>query len=77
MTYLSVQNLYDRYFIHHEKVRRELPQAFWMRVAMGLAKKEENKEERAIEFYNNYSTLHFVSSTPTLFNSGTLRSQLS
>lgn len=77
LTYLSVQNLYDRYFTHHEKVRRELPQAFWMRVAMGLAKNEENKEERAIEFYNNYSTLHFVSSTPTLFNSGTLRSQLS
>lgn len=77
LTYLSVQNLYDRYFTHHEKIRRELPQAFWMRVAMGLAKNEENKEERAIEFYNNYSTLHFVSSTPTLFNSGTPRSQLS
>ncbi len=77
LTYLSVQNLYDRYFIHHEKVRRELPQAFWMRVAMGLAKREENKEERAIEFYHQLSELNFVSSTPTLFNSGTKRSQLS
>ncbi len=77
LTYLSVQNLYDRYFIHHEKVRRELPQAFWMRVAMGLAKREQNKEERAIEFYHQLSELNFVNSTPTLFNSGTKRSQLS
>lgn len=77
LTYLSVQNLYDRYFIHHEKNRRELPQAFWMRVAMGLAKKEAEKEKWAIQFYNQLSQLHFVSSTPTLFNSGTKRSQLS
>lgn len=77
LTYLSVQNLYDRYFIHHDKVRRELPQAFWMRVAMGLAKKEADKEKWAIAFYNQLSQLHFVSSTPTLFNSGTKRSQLS
>jgi ribonucleoside-diphosphate reductase alpha chain len=77
LTYLSVQNLYDRYFIHHEKVRRELPQAFWMRVAMGLAKKEENKEQWAIDFYHQFSQLNFISSTPTLFNSGTKRSQLS
>jgi ribonucleoside-diphosphate reductase alpha chain len=77
LTYLSVQNLYDRYFIHHEKSRRELPQAFWMRVAMGLAKKEADKEKWAIAFYNQLSQLHFVSSTPTLFNSGTKRSQLS
>ena len=77
LTYLSVQNLYDRYFIHHEKNRRELPQAFWMRVAMGLAKREVEKEKWAIQFYNQLSQLHFVSSTPTLFNSGTKRSQLS
>ena len=77
LTYLSVQNLYDRYFIHHEKNRRELPQAFWMRVAMGLAKKEVEKEKWAIAFYHQLSQLHFVSSTPTLFNSGTKRSQLS
>ena len=77
LTYLSVQSLYDRYFIHHDKFRRELPQAFWMRVAMGLAKKETDKEKWAIQFYNQLSQLHFVSSTPTLFNSGTKRSQLS
>ncbi len=77
LTYLSVQNLYDRYFIHHEKNRRELPQAFWMRVAMGLAKRETDKEKWAIQFYHQLSQLHFVSSTPTLFNSGTKRSQLS
>ena len=75
--YIGLQNLYDRYFIHDEGRRIETPQIFWMRVAMGLAIKEENREERAIEFYDMLSTLRYVSSTPTLFNSGTLRSQLS
>jgi ribonucleoside-diphosphate reductase alpha chain len=75
--YLGLQTLYDRYFIHSRGVRFELPQAFFMRVAMGLAIDEKNKEERAIEFYNLLSTFDFMSSTPTLFNSGTLRPQLS
>lgn len=76
--YLGLQTLYDRYFLHWEGTRLELPQIFWMRVAMGLAKKEGHKKnEMAIEFYNTLSTFRFVSSTPTLFNSGTLRSQLS
>jgi ribonucleoside-diphosphate reductase alpha chain len=76
-TYLGLQTLYDRYFIHWEGQRFELPQAFFMRVAMGLAINEEKKEERAIEFYNLLSSFDFMSSTPTLFNSGTLRPQLS
>lgn len=76
-TYLGIQTLYDRYFIHKDEVRIELPQVFWMRVSMGLAINEENREERAIEFYNILSTFHYMSSTPTLFNSGTLRPQLS
>lgn len=76
-TYLGLQTLYDRYFIHHRGVRFELPQGFFMRVAMGLAINEKNKEERAIEFYNLLSSFDFMSSTPTLFNSGTLRPQLS
>lgn len=76
-TYLGLQTLYDRYFIHSRGVRFELPQAFFMRVAMGLAIDEKNKEERAIEFYNLLSSFDFMSSTPTLFNSGTLRPQLS
>lgn len=76
-TYLGLQTLYDRYFIHWEGMRFELPQAFFMRVAMGLAIEEKNKEERAIEFYNLLSSFDFMSSTPTLFNSGTLRPQLS
>lgn len=75
--YIGLQNLYDRYFIHDEGRRMETPQIFWMRVAMGLAIEEENKEERAIEFYNMLSTFRYSSSTPTLFNAGTLRSQLS
>ncbi|EKD55525.1 MAG: hypothetical protein ACD_60C00001G0002 [uncultured bacterium] len=75
--YLGLQTLYDRYFIHSLGVRFELPQAFFMRVAMGLALNEKNKEERAIEFYHLLSTFDFMSSTPTLFNSGTLRPQLS
>ena len=76
-TYLGLQTLYDRYFLHREERRIELPQAFWMRVAMGLALNEVDREARAIEFYEILSTFDFVSSTPTLFNAGTLRSQLS
>ncbi|MCX4188354.1 ribonucleoside-diphosphate reductase subunit alpha [Methylophaga sp. OBS4] len=76
-TYLGLQTLYDRYFIHYDGTRFELPQAFYMRVAMGLAINELNREERAIEFYNLLSSFDFMSSTPTLFNSGTLRPQLS
>ncbi|HZR02919.1 MAG TPA: ribonucleoside-diphosphate reductase subunit alpha, partial [Burkholderiales bacterium] len=75
--YLGLQTLYDRYFIHVEGRRIELPQAFFMRVAMGLALNEARKEERAIEFYNVLASFEFMSSTPTLFNSGTHRSQLS
>lgn len=76
-TYLGLQTLYDRYFIHCDGTRFELPQAFYMRVAMGLAINEIDREERAIEFYNLLSSFDFMSSTPTLFNSGTLRPQLS
>jgi ribonucleoside-diphosphate reductase alpha chain len=76
-TYLGLQTLYDRYFLHVEGRRIELPQAFFMRVAMGLALNEINREERAIEFYNVLSSFDYMSSTPTLFNSGTRRSQLS
>ncbi len=77
-SYLGLQTLYDRYFIHHEQRRLETPQIFWMRVAMGLAINEgEQKNKRAIEFYNILSEFYFTSSTPTLFNSGTLHSQLS
>ncbi|MCB0319607.1 MAG: ribonucleoside-diphosphate reductase subunit alpha [Bdellovibrionales bacterium] len=77
-TYLGLQTLYDRYLIHHEGRKLETPQIFWMRVAMGLAINEgENREARAIEFYNVLSQFRFVSSTPTLFNSGTLHPQLS
>ena len=75
--YLGLQTLYDRYFLHVRKTRIELPQAFFMRVAMGLALKETDREARAIEFYEVLSSFDFMSSTPTLFNSGTLRSQLS
>ena len=76
-TYLGLQTLYDRYFIHSNGVRFELPQAFFMRVAMGLAINEVNREERAVEFYKLLSSFDFMSSTPTLFNAGTLRPQLS
>lgn len=76
-TYLGLQTLYDRYFIHSRNVRFELPQAFFMRVAMGLAINEIDREGRAIEFYKLLSSFDFMSSTPTLFNSGTLRPQLS
>ena len=76
-TYLGLQTLFDRYFIHSRDTRFELPQAFFMRVAMGLAINEIDREGRAIEFYNLLSSFDFMSSTPTLFNSGTLRPQLS
>ena len=76
-TFLGLQTLYDRYFIHSDETRFELPQAFFMRVAMGLAINEIDREDRAIEFYQLLSSFDFMSSTPTLFNSGTLRPQLS
>ena len=76
-TYLGLQTLYDRYFIHKDGVRFELPQVFFMRVAMGLALAEKDKEARAIEFYNLLSSFDYMASTPTLFNAGTLRPQLS
>ena len=76
-TYLGLQTLYDRYFIHSNDIRYELPQIFFMRVAMGLAIEEEDRENRAIEFYNLLSSFDYMSSTPTLFNSGTMRPQLS
>lgn len=75
--YLGLQTLYDRYFLHIKEKRIELPQAFFMRVAMGLSLNEIDRETRAIEFYNVLSRFDFMSSTPTLFNSGTCRSQLS
>ena len=84
--YLGLQTLYDRYFLHERnnagstgvsKQRIELPQAFFMRVAMGLSLGEIDREARAIEFYEVLSSFDFMSSTPTLFNSGTQRSQLS
>ncbi len=75
--YLGLQTLYDRYFLHIQEQRIELPQAFFMRVAMGLALNEIDRESRAIEFYHVLSSFDFMSSTPTLFNSGTCRSQLS
>ena len=76
-TYLGLQTLYDRYFLHKNGVRYELPQVFFMRVAMGLSINEEDREERAIEFYKLLSSFDYMSSTPTLFNSGTIHSQLS
>ncbi|MFJ3466479.1 ribonucleoside-diphosphate reductase subunit alpha [Pseudomonas sp. NPDC090201] len=76
-TYLGLQTLYDRYFIHKDGVRFELPQIFFMRVAMGLAIEEKAREDRAIEFYNLLSSFDYMASTPTLFNAGTLRPQLS
>jgi ribonucleoside-diphosphate reductase alpha chain len=75
--YLGLQTLYDRYFLHIDEARIEMPQAFFMRVAMGLALNEIDREARAIEFYSVLSSFDFMSSTPTLFNSGTRRSQLS
>ncbi|MCP2169322.1 ribonucleoside-diphosphate reductase subunit alpha [Goodfellowiella coeruleoviolacea] len=75
--FLGMQTLYDRYLLHHDGVRYELPQAFFMRVAMGLALREDDREARAIEFYQLLSSFDFMCSTPTLFNSGTTRPQLS
>ena len=75
--YLGLQIVHDRYLLHIDGSRLEAPQSFWMRVAMGLALNEENKEEKCIEFYNAISQFHICPSTPTLFNSGTVRSQLS
>ena len=76
-TYLGLQTLYDRYFIHSNDVRIEMPQIFFMRVAMGLATEEADKNARAIECYQLLSSFDYMSSTPTLFNAGTLRPQLS
>ena len=75
--YLGLQIVHDRYLLHIDGRRLEAPQSFWMRVAMGLALNEENKEEKCIEFYDAISQFHICPSTPTLFNSGTVRSQLS
>ncbi|MGW6931591.1 ribonucleoside-diphosphate reductase subunit alpha [Lentzea sp. NPDC054927] len=75
--FLGMQTLYDRYFLHHDDRRYELPQAFFMRVAMGLALEEDDRDARAIEFYELLSSFDFMCSTPTLFNSGTTRPQLS
>ncbi|MER5393599.1 ribonucleoside-diphosphate reductase subunit alpha [Saccharopolyspora sp. NPDC002686] len=75
--FLGLQTLYDRYFLHEGGVRFELPQAFFMRVAMGLALREDDREARAIEFYQLLSSFDFMCSTPTLFNAGTTRPQLS
>jgi ribonucleoside-diphosphate reductase alpha chain len=75
--YMGLQTIYDRYLLHIRKKRIEVPQYFWMRVAMGLAMNEPEKNERAIEFYEVLSTFRFISSTPTLFNAGTLHPQLS
>ncbi|MGO4571231.1 ribonucleoside-diphosphate reductase subunit alpha [Microvirga sp. 2TAF3] len=75
--FLGLQTLYDRYFLHHDGARFELPQAFFMRVAMGLAIREVDREARAIEFYELLSSFDFMCSTPTLFNAGTPRPQLS
>ncbi|WP_329479764.1 ribonucleoside-diphosphate reductase subunit alpha [Kribbella sp. NBC_01484] len=76
-TFLALQTLYDRYLLHIDKVRFELPQAFFLRVAMGMALREDDREARAIQFYELLSSFRFMSSTPTLFNSGTTRPQLS
>ena len=76
-SYLGLQTLYDRYFIHSNETRLELPQVFFMRVAMGLALNEDNREQRALEFYELLSSFDYMSSTPTLFNAGTKHSQLS
>ncbi len=75
--YLGLQTIYDRYLLHIDGRRFEAPQYFWMRVAMGLALREEHKTDRAIEFYNILSKFRFTSATPTLFNAGTLHPQLS
>lgn len=74
--YLGLQTLYDRYLIHQGR-RIELPQMLWMRVSMGLALQDDDREARAIEFYDLISTFRFCPSTPTLFNAGTRYPQLS
>ncbi len=76
-TYLGLQTLYDRYFLHEDDIKFELPQTFFMRVAMGLAINEPEREKRALEFYHQLSEFYYMSSTPTLFNSGTVHSQMS
>jgi ribonucleoside-diphosphate reductase alpha chain len=76
-TYLGLQTLYDRYFLHVKGVHFELPQAFWMRVAMGLALQETDRETWAVQFYHTMASFYYVPSTPTLFNAGTLHPQLS
>lgn len=76
-TYLGLQTLYDRYFLHKGGIRFELPQVFFMRVAMGLALNEQDREKRTLEFYDQLSEFDYMSSTPTLFNSGTTHSQMS
>lgn len=76
-TYLGLQTLFDRYFLHKDDVRFELPQVFFMRVAMGLAIKEPDREKKTLEFYHQLSEFNYMCSTPTLFNSGTLHSQMS
>lgn len=75
--FMGMKTLYERYFLKHKTVRLELPQSFWMRVAMGLALRETNKNERAIEFYNVMSAFDYVPGTPTLLHSGMIRPQLS
>ncbi|MGH3486809.1 MAG: ribonucleoside-diphosphate reductase subunit alpha, partial [Actinopolymorphaceae bacterium] len=75
--FLGLQTLYDRYLLHSDDCRFELPQAFFMRVAMGLSLREQDREARAIEFYDLLSSFDFMCSTPTLFNAGTTRPQLS
>lgn len=75
--YPGMQAVYDRYLLHIDGRRIEMPQYFWMRVAMGLAINEENREQWAIEFYNLLSEMRFTSATPTLFNSATNHPQLS
>ncbi|HII16847.1 TPA: ribonucleoside-diphosphate reductase subunit alpha [Candidatus Woesearchaeota archaeon] len=75
--YIGIQTLYERYFMHVDEHRLELPQSFWMRVAMGLALNEEEKEAKALDFYEVLSSMRFVSSTPTLFHAGLSRPQLS
>lgn len=78
LRYLGVETLHDRYFIRDKKKRvLEAPQYMWMRVAMGLALNEADKEARALEFYEVMSSLRFVPSTPTLFHAGTPHPQLS
>jgi ribonucleoside-diphosphate reductase alpha chain len=75
--YMGLKTLNERYFLKNEQKRFEMPQHFWMRIAIGLARNEKNKDERAVEFYNAISTLNYVPSTPTLMHAGLVHSQLS